>query len=113
VTLWNIPKSSNLVKKLLTSCIPQSGLKRLRISAKDLIGIQGYLPSIMEASYRVSEAIVLDSFIINEQQLKKVFMAARLTKEIEFVECKFRLPRLPEISKCLKSTTIKKITLNK
>ncbi|CAI2372808.1 unnamed protein product [Moneuplotes crassus] len=111
VVIYDLTKSNRAVAKFLCMGIPTRGVQKLTLGADRLINIRYYLKEIIKASYRIEECIDLGHFKINGLQLQKLLRVNRHKKKVWFYNCKFSLPKVPNLSKCLQDTTIQEICL--
>ncbi|CAI2364445.1 unnamed protein product [Moneuplotes crassus] len=92
----------------LSSC---NGVKHLELVALNITEIGLYLPQIVKTCARAQKGVCLSRFNFNETQFKKFLMGCRHHEEVDFAWCKFDIPRVPDLSTCMKGTLIKKIWL--
>ncbi|CAI2366287.1 unnamed protein product [Moneuplotes crassus] len=104
-------KSLKLFHKCVAHFSPCSNVKALEILALELTDIALYLPQIVKICARVQKKVCLCKFNLNETQFKKFLMGCRHLEEVKFTLCKFDIPRVPDLSTCMKGTVIKKICL--
>ncbi|CAI2364591.1 unnamed protein product [Moneuplotes crassus] len=90
---------------------PCNGLDDLTLASLEPTKIGLYLPQIIKTCARVQKSVWLWGFNLNETQFKKFLMGCRHQEQVTFYQCRFSIPRVPDLSKCMKGTLIKKIWL--
>ncbi|CAI2363049.1 unnamed protein product [Moneuplotes crassus] len=74
-----------------------------------LKSIAVYLNKITRISSRVLEEISFRRFNINHQQLRKILVAFKLTKELKFIDCRISVLKILKFSDSLKNSEIMKL----
>ncbi|CAI2364134.1 unnamed protein product [Moneuplotes crassus] len=103
------PKSLKPFHKCVAHLSTCSSLDNLRLAALEPTEIGLYLPQIIKTCTRVQKRVSIVGFNFNETQFKKFLMGCRHHEEVDFAWCRFDIPRVPDLSTCMKGTLIKTI----
>ncbi|CAI2379511.1 unnamed protein product [Moneuplotes crassus] len=111
INLLNVShRSIKKIKFLLEEGI-RINADSLVFEANNLSRVTAYLNLIIKISYKISHLICLEELIMNELQLKRILFAYKHVKVLQFSQCIFSLPKVPDFTKCLEGTSIKGICL--
>ncbi|CAI2370061.1 unnamed protein product [Moneuplotes crassus] len=103
--VYDCSLNNKRIRNFLWSMLPRQ-CKIFVLESNSLIRMNRNIAQITKASHLCTEKITIWKFKIGSSHLKRLLMANRYKRKVLFTCCQISLPVIPDLSDCLRGTTI-------